>query len=173
MPELPAKQEHVGRLVRFWDDEWKIVGINYLGDYDIEMRRDTPEGPQMVSSSCRLGLPEDHRHYAELIEPKSSHTPGPWSRSGDLIVGAPEPRPNPKVEPHPHAVAKLCWDFDGDTGANGDLPWSIAKENQKLIAAAPELLEALQDLVDKINDAGWHPEITETAREVIERATKG
>jgi hypothetical protein len=80
----------------------------------------------------------------------AKHTPGPWSISGDLVVGAPESRPNPKVEPHPHSVAKLCWDFDGDRGANGDLPWLVAEANAQLIAAAPELLEALQFIV---NDA--------------------
>lgn len=81
------------------------------------------------------------------IKSAPTHSPAPWSMSGDLVVGAPEPRPNPKVEPHSHAVAKLCWDFDGDTGANGDLPWSIAKANGQLIIAAPELLQALKAIL--------------------------
>lgn len=77
----------------------------------------------------------------------ATHTPGPWSISGQLINGAPEPRANPKVEPHPHTVAAVCWDFDGDRGATGDLPWAVAAANARLIAAAPELLEALRDLM--------------------------
>ena len=36
--------------------------------------------------------------------------------------------------------------------------------------AAPDLLEALEDLVEKIEDAGWHHEITETARSAIAKA---
>ena len=56
----------------------------------------------------------------------ATHTPGPWAISGQLINGAPEPRPNPQVEPYPHAVAAA---------------------NARLIAAAPELLEALQGLL--------------------------
>jgi len=70
------------------------------------------------------------------------HTPGPWTISGQLINGAPEPRPNPKVKPYPHTVTAVCWNFDGDRGATGDLPWPIAEANARLIAAAPELLEA-------------------------------
>lgn len=80
----------------------------------------------------------------------TAHSPAPWELSGDLIVGAPEPRPNPKVEPHPHAVAKLCWDFDGDRGANGDLPWAVAKANGQLIIAAPAMLSALQFAADRL-----------------------
>jgi len=75
-----------------------------------------------------------------------SHTPGPWELSGDLIVGAPEPRPNPKVEPCPHNVAKLCWNFDGDRSPNGDLQWATAEANGNLIVAAPDLLRLLKAL---------------------------
>ena len=66
----------------------------------------------------------------------TSHTPTPWSTSGDLISGAPEPRLNPKVKPYPHSVCKMCWDFDGDAGANGDLPWPVAEQNQLFIVRA-------------------------------------
>ncbi len=68
------------------------------------------------------------------------HTPGPWSRSFQLINGAPEP--------NVHPVANLCWDYDGDCGATGDLPWATAKANGELIVAAPELLQELRSLVD-------------------------
>lgn len=69
MPELPAKQEHIGRLVRFWDEEWRIVGINDRGDYVVERFDHQPDGcPIKRTSFCQLGLSEDHRHYAELID---------------------------------------------------------------------------------------------------------
>lgn len=80
----------------------------------------------------------------------AAHTPGPWAISGQLIHGAPERRPNPKVEPHPHTVAAVCWDFDGDRGATGDLPWPVAAANARLIAAAPELLAAARIALDAI-----------------------
>jgi hypothetical protein len=56
--------ENVGRKVRFGGSVWVIVGINYLGDYDIE--RDDPRGK--VMSSCVLGLPEWHPHFASLVD---------------------------------------------------------------------------------------------------------
>ena len=86
--------------------------------------------------------------YLERSQIMTTHTPGPWTISGDLIVGAPESRPNPKVAPFPHSVAKLCWDFDGDRNANGELPWTTAVENARLIASAPDMLEALQLAAD-------------------------
>jgi hypothetical protein len=42
--------------------------------------------------------------------------------------------------------------------------------NARLIAAAPELLEELESLVEKVLDAGWHEELVEEARAVIEKA---
>lgn len=40
-----------------------------------------------------------------------------------------------------------------------------------LAATAPELLEQLQSLVLKAEEAGWHESETEEAREVIRKAT--
>jgi hypothetical protein len=105
----------------------------------------------------------------------SSHTPGPWSLSGDLIVGAPEPRPNPKVEPYPHSIAKLCWDFDGDRNANGDLPWAKAKANGRLITAAPDLLLAclgsLKFLLARTYPDNETVSLVDTLSQVISSAT--
>lgn len=91
---------------------------------------------------------EKQKTAAAYSRPETKHSPAPWTASGDLIVGAPEPRPNPKVAPEPHAIAKMCWDFDGDCNANGTLPWTVAKHNQRLMTAAPELLQSLADLLD-------------------------
>lgn len=103
-----------------------------------------------------------------------AHTPGPWKRSGDLIVGPPEPRGNPKVEPYGHSVAKLCWDFDGDCGANGDLPWSIAEANGRIIIAAPKLLETCRLVLGSLEHnlaPEFLPETRIALREVISQAT--
>ena len=78
----------------------------------------------------------------------SQHTPSPWTVSGQLIVGPPEPYPNPKAQTMGRKIAEICWDWDGDQGATGELPWSIAKRNGDLLAAAPELLAALEPLLD-------------------------
>lgn len=59
-----STQDHVGRKVAFGGREWEITGINYLGDYDIEATGDRG----IVRSSCVLGLPAWHPHFASLVE---------------------------------------------------------------------------------------------------------
>lgn len=109
----------------------------------------------------------------------ATHTPGPWSISGQLINGAPEPRANPKVEPYPHTVAAVCWDYDGDRAATGDLPWAVAAANARLIAAAPALLEALEGLLanspppKRIKDDFSYLLYREAAARAITAATRG
>ena len=56
--------DHVGREVMYWGQRWEITGINYLGDYDIE--RTDKRG--LVKSSCILGLPTWHPHFASLVD---------------------------------------------------------------------------------------------------------
>ncbi len=60
--EEPSRPENIGRTILFWGESWKIYGINYLGDYDIE--RTDSRGKRR--SSCRLGIPSWHPHYAVL-----------------------------------------------------------------------------------------------------------
>lgn len=43
--------------------------------------------------------------------------------------------------------------------------------NARLIAAAPELLEALKDAVEAIEGLGCHPSCTDAANEAIAKAT--
>lgn len=89
----------------------------------------------------------------------SKHTPGPWSVAGQLIIGPPQSHPNPKATPSGRKVAEICWDWEGDRGATGTLPWSTAKFNADLIAAAPDLLKVVQamvaDLEEKVVALGW------------------
>lgn len=59
---------NIGRRVRHWGREWKIIGINYLGNYDIERYEHRDNGTYRIESSCVLGLPVEHPHYAVLCE---------------------------------------------------------------------------------------------------------
>jgi hypothetical protein len=71
-----------------------------------------------------------------------AHTPGPWAYDGKFTVTIPT--------------------------ADGDLCFRSTPENAKLIAAAPELLEALQNLVYSAaggaDEAGCHLGITTRAK---------
>ena len=107
-------------------------------------------------------------------------SPSPWSLSGDIIVGAAEPRANPKVEPYGHVLAKLCWDFDGDRNANGDLPWKTAEANGRLMVAAPVLLAACRAAYGMFQqsplnaDDDWTAsQLAQQLRDAIRQATKG
>lgn len=58
---------NIGRDVNYWGNVWKIIGLNYLGDYEVVRFEDRPNGRCRIRSSCVLGLPQDHPHYAELV----------------------------------------------------------------------------------------------------------
>lgn len=96
-----------------------------------------------------------------------THSLAPWQLSGDLIVSAQEPRPNPKADHMGYAVAKLCWDFDGDRCANGDLPWAVAKANGQLVAAAPDMLAALRFAHERLTTLLDADEATELDQECL------
>jgi hypothetical protein len=63
----PAKTEHIGKSVYWAGREWKIVGIDYLGNYDLERFEERHDGRYRIGGNCRFGLPEEHGHYARLI----------------------------------------------------------------------------------------------------------
>lgn len=101
---------------------------------------------------------------------ESKHTPGPWTacHEGKCSCG----QVWSKTADHPVAtVTRGEW---GDPGCPyGEVSRECANANARLIAAAPELLEALQGLVSVLN-----PEILgspnsplEIARAVIAKAT--
>lgn len=83
------------------------------------------------------------------------HTPGPWDRSGDLIIGRfIEGRRN-----WTHIAA-----VDGDTDAEREA-------NAQLIAAAPEMLQSLLEIVNLFS-TGVDPRLDAalaSAREVTAR----
>lgn len=63
-PQDPA---HIGKTVFCFGWHWQITGINYLGSYDIERQETRANGVYDITSTCVLGLPEDHPHFAELV----------------------------------------------------------------------------------------------------------
>jgi hypothetical protein len=65
----------------------------------------------------------------------SKHTPGPWHTAGEQGV---------QIRSAKDQIAKV-WTMRGNE-------W---KANARLIAAAPELLEALKEIVDAADGAGW------------------
>ena len=80
----------------------------------------------------------------------SKHTPGPWRvqpytwQRGNVSVFAPKFGRAPYGACVAHTPCS-----DGVGGADGALA------NAHLIAAAPELLEALKEIVDAADGAGW------------------
>lgn len=65
-----------------------------------------------------------------------SHTPGPWSVNGDhkILVGADDGKMMLAEALHSHIMQKWC------------RPLATAQANARLIAAAPDLLDALENL---------------------------
>ena len=59
---------HIGRRMHTAGYDWFIVGINYLGDYDLERYEHREDGRYKIGCSCVLGLPMDHPHYAFLLD---------------------------------------------------------------------------------------------------------
>ena len=76
----------------------------------------------------------------------AAHTPGPWKVDpnfwGDIETAKGE--------------LQICTvDADGDVGHNFACPEiAEAEANARLIAASPDLLEALERLVDRVTDLG-------------------
>ena len=64
-----AAAANVGRSVDFGGHAWTITGVNYLGNYDIERTESREDGDYKVRTSCVLGLPPEHPHYASIRQP--------------------------------------------------------------------------------------------------------
>lgn len=89
----------------------------------------------------------------------AKHTPGPWTVAAPSIHRV-----------YPHVVAQngviVC-----NVKSSSNRPQ--ARHDARLIAAAPELLEALQNLVDRSGSAGLicGPALIKDARDAIAKAT--
>lgn len=97
----------------------------------------------------------------------SKHTPGPWvetvvpTSAGSAII----------IHSADHRIAIIY--VDGiRKGIDDELPRSIEnRANARLIAAAPELLEELEDLVAMIDPDGPLASHVKSAKAVIAKAT--
>jgi hypothetical protein len=85
---------------------------------------------------------------------KTKHTPGPWTAKANLDV----------VDSNGERVARL---------ASTRGKYEYEEINARLIAAAPELLDALQELVNGPECGGDHGAMYRNARAAIAKATGG
>lgn len=99
--------------------------------------------------------------------PEIKHTPGPWvigpyGVSGGIGIDAADPADGKKFE--------VCEVWGVDLNTEHD---ERSRANAKLIAAAPNLLEALQDLVTELGD-DWNMlhNYLDRARAAIAKATE-
>lgn len=79
-----------------------------------------------------------------------SHSPLPWSSSGQLIVSSPVPFPNPQAQPMGKVVANLCWDFDGDNGAT-----ECRINGKELFANLDLIVAAVNNHAKLVDLLGW------------------
>ena len=86
----------------------------------------------------------------------AQHTPGPWR------VGPVDDTRIVSVK-HDEEIAIASGDYDSPEG------WPIMEANARLIAAAPDLLDALQKLCATLNDNGY---ATDHAAAAIAKATQ-
>ena len=85
-----------------------------------------------------------------------SHTPGPW------II-----EDNPCVKP---AVQVAAFDGVGNRHLQVIIQSHVREEDARLIAAAPELLEALELMIDTHDEGGWPTASITIARAAIAKA---
>lgn len=89
----------------------------------------------------------------------SAHTPGPWAADFGEAYAV--------TAPDKGRVA-ICTNLKGAHGMGGRRTGDEVEANARLIAAAPDLLEALEVLVAELGDC----RLTEPARAAIAKATK-
>ena len=81
---------------------------------------------------------------------QAKHTPAPWKTEEWKIGQGQEPRTEMVLHNNVHQIGRLVWSDAADK------PWDISKSEQeanaRLIAAAPELLQALRRLVHPMAD---------------------
>jgi hypothetical protein len=98
----------------------------------------------------------------------SKHTPGPWyvgAQNDGLYIIDRQPRPSNDDPRHDADVELVATPF----AARG----ATVEANARLIAAAPELLAALQDIIDDVEVQPWLTvEQSLKAREALTKATK-
>jgi hypothetical protein len=90
----------------------------------------------------------------------AAHTPGPWDfdNYADHVSYFSD-------------ASKRKDDYDFRVEFPDDMPEAEAEANARLIAAAPELLEALKDTLRRCEGEGWSEPETRTIRAALDKAT--
>ncbi len=109
----------------------------------------------------------------------STFTPGPW-KFKPCLLGHPNNRLNPIVTSECGSVARLFHSGSTIAGMTSLAPSTLdeAEANARLIAAAPELLEACLDVESKLVDyeaerINWRPDdFLQRVRAAIAKATE-
>lgn len=94
--------------------------------------------------------------------PVTKHTPGPWFIDGNVIRGDKQRNGSISIA----CTLNIAYPYGRWSGES-------EQANARLIAAAPELLEALQDMVDYYGTASASVEALHKARSAIAKATGG
>lgn len=94
----------------------------------------------------------------------NKHTPGPWRHEGSEVWATRAMRIN-NISAGTPMIATVCKHEDAEQ--------FDYDANARLIAAAPELLEALQLMIDKYEFGGWPASTITVARAAIAKATEG
>lgn len=95
-------------------------------------------------------------------ETKTAHTPGPW----ELIYDG-QAWPHVHAEYVPHGAICEMSSHDPQDEGNGDRARNRALANARLIAAAPELLEGMKELLECFREACANPETNMAAARTI------
>lgn len=181
--------DNIGKWVDFGGDVWKIVAINYLGDYDLarfEMRED---GRFKIGTSCRLGLIKFNPHYAVLVDDEwMSREIGSLRRR---LCAAPTPaeasgKPAPQsidatierglsgVE-LPNAEGHWTRFYDNEPASDAPAYWSVLVRNiggGRLHYSGWRCVDPISGFVDESNlpKGGWHRALSaSSAQGEIER----
>lgn len=99
---------------------------------------------------------------------KTEHTPGPWRAGLDVPGNMTDIKAMANV-----LVARVSRFTDIFRPAYQPSPQTESEANARLIAAAPDLLEALQTLTELCDERGLYPLNIEDARNAIAKATQG
>lgn len=91
----------------------------------------------------------------------SNHSPGPWKSAQDFThPGWPQCPFLAVHDSEEHLVATVLLDTGEVCGVMEYSREDSAKANARLIAAAPELLEALEDILDELESLGMGESIS-------------